>query len=422
MSTIVFADAALQFLSFSKSIPGEALILELIDTRWMQRLRDITQTGNTHLVYMSSEHSRFGHSLGVAYLASTLMRHLAQLNREKVEKYHTAVCAAALMHDIGHMAPGSHTAYKAWFPEGEDAHEEVSVKVITEDPEISAILRKYDPELPDLVAKILCEDASLPPWTWEIISGGGWNVDRGNWCLVDSIMAGVSYGRYNVPALIESIVLTNDNHLAVGETRLDALTHFAVARHAMYRQVYQHRVILATDTLNKSIVKRLRALSTAVGFADATMQKMLATKSVHDLELRDVFHMNESWWRYHLARWADDKDCILSDLANRLLFRRLLKTVRITKNENILVLKEKAQEVVRRLGYDPEYYLDQVSSVDFHAGDSKRSLLVQMDDGTVQMLHQAEPLIDAMLSESKSYLKSWLVMPKEAKEALGKSR
>ena len=56
MSDITFADVVHQSVSFSKNDPAEALLLNLIDTPWFQRLRDISQTANTRLVYMFSEH------------------------------------------------------------------------------------------------------------------------------------------------------------------------------------------------------------------------------------------------------------------------------------------------------------------------------------------------------------------------------
>ena len=73
---------------------------------------------------------------------------------------------------------------------------------------------------------------------------------------MDSVLAGVSYGKYNIPALVDSILITNDKQLALMENRLDAMLHFMVSRHAMYRQIYQHRVLLAADMLNKAVVQR----------------------------------------------------------------------------------------------------------------------------------------------------------------------
>ena len=414
-----FADIAHQALSFSPAVPSQDIVLKLISTRWVQRLRDVSQTANTRLVYMFSEHSRFGHSLGVAYLAETLMNHLALDHGAEVAKYRSAIAAAALLHDIGHMAPGSHTAYKAWFPGQEDKHEEFSATIIRKDPEIQKILGA---ELSASTISILNKESNVPPWTWEMISGGGWNVDRGNWCIVDSIMAGVQYGKYNIPALTDSIVITSDGHLALKENRLDAMMHFAVSRHAMYRQIYQHRVILAADMLNKAIVQRARDLQIKGVFADPQMEHALSAKSPQALTIEDVFQMREPWWRYHLLRWSSSPDNVLADLADRLLHRRLLKTIRVENGEEFAELRSRAEEAVRKAGFDPRYYLHEISTLDTQAGDLEQSMGVMLDNGKTKALSDADPLFNTLLRETKQSQKRWLALPAEAKAALGRAR
>lgn len=422
MSEITFADVVHQSISFSPTDKAEKLILDLLDTQWFQRLRDISQTANTRLVYMFSEHSRFGHCVGVAYLAKLVLNRLARRHAQDVEKHRTAIMVAALLHDIGHLAPGSHTAFKTWFPGQPDSHEALAEIVINQDPEISTLLRAYSPQLSKDVLAILDESESIDPWAWQIISGGGWNVDRGNWSTVDSVLAGVSYGKYNVPALVDSIVITQDKHLALMENRLDAMMHFVVSRHAMYRQIYQHRVLLAADTINKSIVQRARDLGSSIGFADETMQCALAAKSVADLTPQAIFNMRESWWRYHISRWADGKDSILADLSRRLLNRRLFKTVRIENPAAKDQLLQSAEEALRKLSMDPTYYLHEISTADVHAGDSRQSMLVQLDDGSVITLAQADPLFQAMAIDSRLSKKTWIALPQEAKRSLGYTR
>ncbi len=422
MSLITFADLVHQSISFDESSPAGKLVLELIDTRWVQRLRDISQTANTRLVFMFSEHSRFGHSLGVAYMAQDLMEKLSRSHNREIKPWKPAVSAAAILHDIGHIAPGSHTAYKTWFPEKRDGHESLVKKIIDEDESLRSILMKFDPELPGRVVSIIEEDKNIPAWTWELISGGGWNVDRGNWCVVDSILAGVSYGKYNIPALTESVVLTDDGHIALRENRLDAMMHFAVSRHAMYRQLYQHRVLLAADTLNSALVMRARDVGGGIDFCDRYMSEVLRADSVEELSLETLYNMRESWWRYHVYRWCEDKDPVLSDLSRRITDRRLFKTVRVQETDDEKQFREEASRAVSQAGFDPRYYLHEVRTFDMHGGDSRQSMKVLMDTGTVRELFDAEPLFESLVKESRSYQKLWLVMPEEAKEILGRTR
>ena len=421
MSAVRFADIVHQSIAFSREVPSQALVLRLIDNRWVQRLRDISQTANTRLVYMFSEHSRFGHSLGVAHLATLLLDRLERSHPEQVKRYRCAVSAAALLHDIGHLAPGSHTAFKSWFPDSPDDHEEVAVRIISEDAELGAILAEFGAQVESDLAQILQESAALPAWTWQIISGGGWNVDRGNWCVVDSILAGVSYGHYNIPALTESIVIAEDGSLGLKENRLDAMVHFAVSRHAMYRQIYQHRVLLAADTLNIGIVQRARDLlaQSSLGFCDEHMQTALRAKRSADLPLQTVFNMREGWWRYHLLRWQEGSDPILADLCSRLLNRKLFKTVRLPNENQALDLHRAAKAAVIKAGYDPRYYLHTITTTDMHEGDHRKSMPVIYDNGAIRPVTEADPLLNALLGPARLIKNSWLVMPAEAKKELG---
>ena len=241
--TISFADVAHQTLLFSRNDSTDRLVLELTDTKWVQRLRRISQTGNTRLVYMFAEHSRFGHSLGVAYLACELMKKLASHQAAVIEPYRAAVAAAAILHDIGHTAPGLHLAERVWSTNTKCKHETISIRAIKEDEELLKILNNHSPQLVDQVTAILADDESMPQWSRAIISGAGWNADRGNWAIVDSTMCAVNYGQYNVGALLDAFRLTDNGELVLQESRLDALTHFFVARDSMYRQIYQHRVL-----------------------------------------------------------------------------------------------------------------------------------------------------------------------------------
>lgn len=420
MSEITFADVVHQSVSFDRSEPAERLILDLLDTRWFQRLRDVSQTANTRLVYMFSEHSRFGHCLGVAYLAKLVLNKLELQRPQEVAALRAAILAAALLHDVGHLAPGSHTAFKTWFPGQPDSHESLAELVITQDPEISQLLRSFSPSLPNQVLAILSESDDIPAWAWQIISGGGWNVDRGNWSTVDSVLAGVSYGKYNIPALVDSIVITDDKQLALMENRLDAMLHFMVSRHAMYRQIYQHRVLLAADMLNKAVVQRARDIGDSLEFADETMKAALAAKDVQALTLPVMFTMRESWWRYHLSRWTSCSDQILRDLSDRIINRRLFKTVRIHSGREELL--QQAREALAANGLDPRYYLHEISTADMHSGDTKQSMLVRLDDGKTITLAEADPLFKAMVTDARVSNRSWLAMPHEAKLSLNYSR
>ncbi len=75
----------------------------IIDTPHMQRLRGLKQLGISEMTYMSTTHTRFEHSLGVAHLAQAVLLKIAEKQPKLniTEKDIVCVKLAGLLHDIG---------------------------------------------------------------------------------------------------------------------------------------------------------------------------------------------------------------------------------------------------------------------------------------------------------------------------------
>ena len=216
-------------------------------------------------------------------------------------------------------------------------------------------------------------------------------------------------------------MIGSDGQLGLTENRLDAMMHFAVSRHAMYRQVYQHRVLLSADLLVKTLARRARDLGSNLEFADETMQAVLASKDTTDLSLENMFWMREGWWRYHLQRWTTASDQTLADLADRLLNRKLFKTVRIRTEDDETLLVAKAKQATEQAGFDPAYYLHVESAINVHKGESGQTLNVALDDGSNRPIGDSDPLFQALAREDAKE-RRWIILPAEAKEILGRTR
>ena len=102
----------------------DALIFDLIEHKYFQRLRRITQMGLSYLVYPGAHHTRFHHALGCMFLMQKAIRILQFKNVMISEEEESALLVAILLHDIGH-GPFSH-AMEHSIVNGV-SHEEVSL-------------------------------------------------------------------------------------------------------------------------------------------------------------------------------------------------------------------------------------------------------------------------------------------------------
>jgi HD superfamily phosphohydrolase len=89
------------------TIPSE-LIYDLIEHPYFQRLRRIKQLGLSNWVYPGALHTRFQHVIGAMSLTAQAVDLLRWKGIVISDEEKDAVCAAVLLHDMGH-GPYSHT-------------------------------------------------------------------------------------------------------------------------------------------------------------------------------------------------------------------------------------------------------------------------------------------------------------------------
>ena len=83
------------------------LVYKLIQHRYFQRLRRISQMGLSYLVYPGAHHTRFHHAIGCVFLMQKTIDTLRLKGVEISMKEEEALLVAILLHDIGH-GPFSH--------------------------------------------------------------------------------------------------------------------------------------------------------------------------------------------------------------------------------------------------------------------------------------------------------------------------
>ncbi|MFT5679050.1 MAG: HD superfamily phosphohydrolase, partial [Patiriisocius sp.] len=88
------------------TIPSE-LIFNLIEHRYFQRLRRISQMGMSYLVFPGAHHTRFHHTLGAMFLMQKAVQVLRSKGVAINDEEADALYIGILLHDIGH-GPFSH--------------------------------------------------------------------------------------------------------------------------------------------------------------------------------------------------------------------------------------------------------------------------------------------------------------------------
>jgi uncharacterized protein len=254
----------------------------LLDSPWFQRLRQIRQLGATHLVYPGAVHTRFEHTIG-AYRQT--LQYIEALLANKNSPWFPihfstdemrALALISLCHDLGHYS-FAHQLEDLGQTAVRPKHEILSYEILS-----GTIVEKYPELVPvlgnpntirqtiesqwdvnfDLVLKMFayCFRSELNengvqeevPRAWraaaEIINGPI-DADKFDYLRRDSHHAGVSYGLVNDPSrFLSSLTIAFDEvgtHLAVTEKGRVDVEFIAVARYAMFSEVYWHHTVRA---------------------------------------------------------------------------------------------------------------------------------------------------------------------------------
>jgi len=246
---------------------------DLIDCSVFQRLRRIHQLGTGYLVYHGAEHSRFGHSLGVMEIATRVFRAINEKRSgllgkgDDLRRNEQLLRLAALLHDLGHP-PFSHAADELFSEEpgtGKKRQHEDYTQVLIAQSEIREIIDTNFAPL-EISAETVVDLFRDPAQLGKVgillqdIVAGELDADRMDYLARDSLLAGVTYGRYDLERLLDTVTAIEDKegvHLAVEDGGFYALEAFLLARYYMFLQVYLHEDRRFYDVALSRVLKEL---------------------------------------------------------------------------------------------------------------------------------------------------------------------
>lgn len=253
----------------------------IIDHKLFQRLRRIGQLPIEEMVYPSSKHSRFEHSLGTMYLAmmyaisiienysgqlkiffetNTNLKHIEKTDEMK-QQFILSAGLIGLLHDIGH-APFSHTMEDALKNIFDYNHEIIGIDIINiidKDLDLEGwsafkitkkvLNKKNKYETLDPVSRILRDmiDHSLI------------DVDKGDYLLRDSYHCGVNYGEYDFYRLWSFAQLHKDGEIyqvVFNKKVATEVWKIRFCRFSMFINVYKHHIREITDAMLINIIQK----------------------------------------------------------------------------------------------------------------------------------------------------------------------
>ena len=377
------------------TIPN-ALIYAIIQHRYFQRLRKISQNGLTELVYPGAKHSRFNHALGCMHLMQKSIEVLKEKGVEITSEEEKGAYVAILLHDLGH-GPFSHSLEYSIIDGSH--HEEISLQMMQE------LNDEFNGEL-SLAISIFT--GQYPKKFLSQLVSSQLDVDRLDYLKRDSFFTGVVEGNIN-PERIISMMNVKNNELVIDAKGISSVEKFLMARIFMYNNVYLHKTSFSAENYLIQVLRRAKEL-TREGvdlFATTAFKYFLEGResgklSKHGLEL--FAQLDDSDVLSAIKEWQFHEDVILSKLAQAIVERKLPKSeVLIKKIDDFKIEKEK-ERIKSVLGIEDASYFVQQSVIKITPYQiDKHPILIAFKNGNV------EEIVDVPQSILREVLKQPIV-------------
>lgn len=386
----------------------QQIIMDLINTKEMQRLRRIKQMGTASFTFHGAEHSRFSHSLGVYEIARKICDKFVRNYAIKDggawdDSERLVVLCAALLHDIGH-GPFSHTFENIF----DTDHEAVTQQIIlSENTEVNQVLRSVSADFPRQVASVI-DKTYENPQVVQLISSQI-DADRMDYLLRDSYFSGTNYGNFDLSRILRVMHPYKDG-IRFNYNGMHAVEDYITSRYQMYMQVYFHPVSRGMEMLLHHLLKRAQELFlTKDQFSSReTFAPFLEPFFTQEWTLDDYLLLDDGVLQTYFQHWITyAEDPILTDLASRFINRKPFKSVsyNVDKNqEDVKVLID----LVGKLGYDIQYYTATNSRFDLpydlyrpNVENPRTQIELVEKDGHMTELSAASSLIAAFTGQQR---------------------
>ncbi len=398
----IFNDPVYGFIRIPNS-----LVFDIIEHRYFQRLRRISQMGLSNIVYPGANHTRFHHAIGCLELMQKTVRVLRMKGIEISEEEETALCIAILLHDIGHGA-FSH-ALEHSIVEG-ITHEEISLKYMNKlNDEFGGCL--------DLTIQVFT-DAYPRRFLHQLISSQ-LDIDRLDYLKRDSFFTGVAEGNISSDRLIAMMNVVDDE-LVIEKKGIYSVEKFLIARRLMYWQVYLHKTGLVAENMLVKVLMRAKELADRKEevFGSKALTFFLYNKIDHknfDNHVLEVFSRLDDYdLLLAIKEWTQHPDKVLSKLSTMIVNRELLRIEMNDKKISNTYYAEALEKVSEEFHIDKkeaEYFVftGQISN---QAYNKKQPIKILNKKGKLKDIVKASDQLN-LQALSKPVTKHFLCYPKK---------
>ncbi len=334
------ADPIHGIIQFDRENTSHCLLLDVVNSQPFQRLRRIKQMGMAEFVFPNATHSRFVHSIGATHLMIQAINHLNQMENaaEHLKSHYPGttipmewlLLLGVLIHDIGHGAL-SHTLEDILDLKQQGLHHDSywNLKIMMEDPELLAIWKKYDPQLPEALAGFLGLKGDRHFLSTLISSQ--LDMDRLDYLQRDSHFLGVKYGQIEDERIINNLLIMDNASgpvIAVRQEAVPAVEHYLFGRHQAYKMAL-HSLDKASEVSLKMTIKRFfyaRQNNIDTGHPAEELYQLMADGA--GLSIKDYLRMDDYYLWESIGYWSrNENDPLLQTLALRLMKHEIFKFI-----------------------------------------------------------------------------------------------
>ena len=399
----IFNDPIYGFITIPNS-----LIFDLIQHKYFQRLRRITQMGLSYLVYPGAHHTRFHHALGSMHLMQKAINVLRFKGISISNEEESGLLIAILLHDIGH-GPFSHAMEHSIV--NDISHEEISLQFMENLNEefngsLTLAIAIFKKEYP---RKFMCQ-----------LISSQLDMDRADYLKRDSFYTGVAEGNINSERLITMLNVVDDE-LVVEEKGIYSVEKFLVARRFMYWQVYLHKTGIAAEQLLTRILKRAKELvQQGERLSCSEPLNFFLTSEVNfrsfDNDTLAIFAKLDDYDIVAAMKlWRNHTDFVLCNLCQMILDRDLLK-IKI-KNKPIKISDLETHHKVLMDKYsiskeEADYFVfsGEITNVAYQS--KKQHINIQLKSGKIKDIVKASDQLN-LKALSKPVTKYYMCYPKK---------